>query len=70
MLPKLIGSICAFIALAFSVINQVGPTTALIRGAVAFLIGWVAASVLAAMLGYGPEPSANSAHSEAASDES
>lgn len=50
-MPKLVGSVCAFIALAFGVVRQLPPATTLMRGAVSFVVGWVAASIVAAFVG-------------------
>jgi hypothetical protein len=49
-MPKVVGGIAAFAALAAGILGEVDATVCLTRAALAFLLGWVAAQVWNVML--------------------
>ena len=50
-MPFAIGSFAAFVALAAGVLSHVDPITIIWRGALAFAVGWVCASIWQAVVG-------------------
>lgn len=44
-MPKLVGGLAALIALAAGILSHVEPYTCLIRGLLAFLLGWAVTNV-------------------------